>query len=787
MNEKIFKTMAFEQIKQQLRQYLVSAAGSAELAELTPSDDLAIVQQAIDETRDGADILRLEGGIPLPKLADITPHIKRLSIEGTLSGTELAQISRVLKTVQRVVSFFDDLQKKPVELRRLYEVVADLIHLPEVSKRLSVSLEDDGRLTDEASPNLKRIRRKITTLEGTIREQMAGYTRGKNAKYLSDTLVTIRDDRYVLPVKAEYKQRFGGIVHDQSASGQTLYIEPEGVVMKNNQLREAQIEERQEERRILLELSELLRPYQTEILENATVLGHLDFINAKAQYAHAIKATEPILSAENQIALRQARHPLIAPDKVVANDIELGTTYKAIIVTGPNTGGKTVTLKTVGLAQLMAQSGLFIAANEHSQVGLFDEIFADIGDEQSIEQNLSTFSSHMENIVNILKAATDHSLILVDELSAGTDPQEGAALAMAILDDIGAIGSEVIATTHYPELKAYGYNRPETINASMEFDTETLQPTYRLLIGIPGRSNALEIAARLGIKQTIIDEARSLTDSDSQDLNQMIADLTAQKRQADLDAAAAAQELADSQALHDDLKAQFERYQNQKDQLTESAKDKANQIVEKTRVRADEIIRDIRKKQLQAGKTVIKENQLIDAKGQINALQQDQQLKKNRVLNREKRRHQFKKGDEVLVKSYGQRGVIMDKLDAHHFEVQMGILKMKIEDLDLERVSAEEIKKEPQPKATVRRTRSSGVSPTLDLRGHRYEQAMAEVDRFIDSALLAGYPSVTIIHGKGTGALRQGVTEYLQSNRRVKSFGFSPANAGGDGSTVVNL
>ena len=422
MNEKIFKTMAFEQIKQQLRQYLVSAAGSAELAQLTPSDDLATVQQAIDDTRDGADILRLEGGIPLPKLADITPHIKRLSIEGTLSGTELAQISRVLKTVQRVVSFFDDLQQKPVELRRLYTVVADLIHLPEVSKRLSVSLEDDGRLTDEASPDLKRIRRKITTLEGTIREQMAGYTRGKNAKYLSDTLVTIRDDRYVLPVKAEYKQRFGGIVHDQSASGQALYIEPEGVVVKNNQLREAQIEERQEERRILLELSELLRPYQTEILENATVLGHLDFINAKAHYAHAIKATEPILSADNQIALRQARHPLIAADKVVANDIELGTTYKAIIVTGPNTGGKTVTLKTVGLAQLMAQSGLFIAANEHSQVGLFDEIFADIGDEQSIEQNLSTFSSHMDNIINIIRKVSEQSLVLIDELGAGTDP-----------------------------------------------------------------------------------------------------------------------------------------------------------------------------------------------------------------------------------------------------------------------------------------------------------------------------------------------------------------------------
>ncbi|WP_056949041.1 endonuclease MutS2 [Secundilactobacillus odoratitofui] len=786
MNNKIYQTMAYDQIKQQLRQHIVSASGYAELQALTPSDDQQWVQTQIDETKDGADIYRLTGGIPIPKLADVSPHLKRLAIDGTLNGTELAQISQVLKTVQAVVRFFDDLKDRPVDLRQLYESVGQLIHLPEISKRLRVSLEDDGRLTDEASPELRRIRRQINNFEGTIREQMAGYTRGKNAKYLSDTLVTIRDDRYVLPVKAEYKGHFGGIVHDQSASGQTLYIEPEGVVAKNNQLREAQIDERQEERRILAELSDQLRPYQAEIQANASLLGHLDFVNAKARYAHAIKATEPILSADNEIALRQARHPLIDPHKVVANDIELGKTYKAIIVTGPNTGGKTITLKTVGLTQLMAQSGLFIPANEHSQVGLFDEVFADIGDEQSIEQNLSTFSSHMENIVTILNHATDHSLILVDELGAGTDPQEGAALAMSILDEIGAMGSEVIATTHYPELKAYGYNRPETINASMEFDTQTLKPTYRLLIGIPGRSNALDIAQRLGIKQTIIDEARSLTDDDSQDLNNMIADLTAQKKRADDDAAAAAETLAQSETLQHDLKVAFADYEKQKTNLMDQAKDQANEIVEKTRVRADEIIRDIRKKQLRAGKTIIKEDQLIDTKGQINAMQQDKRLKKNRVLNREKRRHNFKKGDEVLVKSYGQRGVIMDKLDAHHFEVQMGILKMKIEDTDLDKAAPED-EKAPKPRATVKRTRSNGVSPTLDLRGHRYEEAMAEVDRFIDSALLAGYPSVTIIHGKGTGALRKGVTEYLQSNRRVKEFGFSPANAGGDGSTIVKL
>ncbi|WP_203649194.1 endonuclease MutS2 [Secundilactobacillus yichangensis] len=785
MNNKIYKTMAYDQIKQQLRQYLVSAAGDAELKKLEPSSDFDWVQEQIDETKDGADIYRLESGIPIPKLADVSPHLKRLEIDGTLSGTELAQISQVLKTVQSVISFFDDLNQRPVELRRLYDVVGRLVHLPDVSKRLSVSLEDDGRLTDEASPELRRIRRQINNFEGAIRQQMAGYTRGKNAKYLSDTLVTIRDDRYVLPVKAEYKQHFGGIVHDQSASGQTLYIEAESVVGKNNQLREAQIAERQEERRILLDLSNLLRPYQEDIHDNAAILGHLDFVNAKARYAHDLKATEPILSKENQIALRQARHPLIDPKKVVANDIALGKDYKAIIVTGPNTGGKTITLKTVGLTQLMAQSGLFIAADEHSQVGLFDEVFADIGDEQSIEQNLSTFSSHIENIVSILGAASEHSLILVDELGAGTDPQEGAALAMAILDEIGTMGSEVIATTHYPELKAYGYNRPETINASMEFDNETLKPTYRLLIGIPGRSNALEIATRLGLKSSIIDEARGLTDDDSQDLNNMIADLTAQKRQADLDAAAAAKTLAEAQQLEKDLKDKFDGYLKQKDQLMEQAKDDANKLVEKTRLRADEIIKDIRKKQLKAGKTVIKEDQLIDAKGQINALQQDQRLKKNRVLNREKKRHHFKIGDEVVVRSYGQRGVIMDKIDDHHFEIQMGILKMKIEDTDLERAAPE--KEAPKPRATVQRTRSNGVSPTLDLRGHRYEEAMGEVDRFIDSALLAGYPSVTIIHGKGTGALRKGVTEYLQSNPRIKSFGFSPANAGGDGSTIVKL
>lgn len=786
MNQKTLKIMEYERIKQALRTYLVSAAGQHELSALAPTADAKQLQIWLDETRDGADIYRLENGIPLPKLDDIRPHLHRLAMEAALNGLELAQISRVLWTTGTVVKFFHDLAEKEVSLRRLDRVVKELVTLPDVTRRLRISLEGDGHITDEASPALKQIRQYITRTEAEIRQTMDQYTRGKDAKYLSETIVTIRDDRYVIPVRSEYKQRFGGIVHDQSASGQTLFIEPQAVVGLNNRLRQNQIDEHHEEQRILAELTALLDPYQAEILRNSEILGHFDFINAKAKYAHHLKATEPQLSADNQVSLRQARHPLIDQRKVVANDITIGRDYKAIIVTGPNTGGKTITLKTLALVQLMGQSGLFIPANENSVIGIFDDIFADIGDEQSIEQSLSTFSGHMENIVSILKQADDHSLIVVDELGAGTDPQEGAALAIAILDEIGTLGSYVMASTHYPELKAYGYNRPDTINASMEFNGETLQPTYKLLIGIPGRSNALDIAARLGMPSQVIDAARGLTDQDSQDLNAMISDLTEQKRRVDTDAENLRTQLAEANELHDQLQKQFDSYQHQKDQLMTDAKRDANRLVDESRKRANQIISDLRKKQLAAGKSVVKEDELIAAQGALNALQQDTKLKKNRVLRREKAKLDFHKGDNVLVKSYGQVGVLMEQLDDSHWEVQLGILKMKIANNDLEKTK-DPAKSAKQPRASVKRSGSSGMSPTLDLRGHRYEEAMAEVDRYIDSALLAGYPSVTIIHGKGTGALRKGVTEYLKRNNRIKSFGFSPANAGGDGSTVVRF
>lgn len=786
MNQKTLSIMEYGRIKQAIQHYLVSAAGRRELDHLQPTADSEQLQRWLDESRDGADIYRLESGIPLPKLDDIRPHLKRLALEAVLNGLELAQISRILWTTSSVVRFFEQLADKEVDLRVLDQEVHELVTLPDVTRRLRTSLEGDGHLTGDASPELRQIRQHITQTAAAIRQSMDQYTRGKDAKYLSETIVTIRDDRYVLPVRSEYKQHFGGIVHDQSASGQTLFIEPQAVVSLNNRLRQNQMDERHEEQRLLAELTALLTPYQQEILRNAEILGHFDFINAKAQYAHHLHATEPKLSTTNQVNLRQARHPLIDQKKVVANDIAIGQDYKTIIVTGPNTGGKTITLKTLALVQLMGQSGLFIPANENSVIGVFDDIFADIGDEQSIEQSLSTFSGHMENIVGILKQADENSLIVIDELGAGTDPQEGAALAIAILDQIGTLGSYVMVSTHYPELKAYGYNRPETINASMEFDAESLQPTYRLLIGIPGRSNALDIAARLGMPSQVVAAARGLTDQDSQDLNAMISDLTEQKRVADSHAAELATQLKEATELHHELQHQFDQYQQQKDHLMTTAKQEANRLVDESRKRANKIISDLRKKQLDAGRSVVKEDELIAAQGALNAIQQDTGLKKNKVLRREKAKHTFKKGDNVLVKSYGQQGVLMQQLDDDHWEVQLGILKMKIATSDLEK-GADPAKSKKQPRASVRRTGSSGMSPTLDLRGHRYDEAMAEVDRYIDAALLAGYPTVTIIHGKGTGALRKGVTDYLKRNKRVKSFGFSPANAGGDGSTVVRF
>lgn len=554
MNEKVLETLEYGKIKQQLAGFLTTDRGNELLDNLRPSADFKVVNDRLNETADGADIVRLKGEIPIPKLSEISPYMKRLRIEeASLSGTELAHITKLLRAVQIVSAFFDDLKAEEVNLRIITGIVDKLTLMPTVTKRMMTSVDDDGRVLDSASSELRAIRKSISRTQTDIRTKMGKFIKGSDAKYLSEPIITVRDDRFVLPIRADYKQNFGGIVHDQSASGQTLYVEPSNVVEMNNQLRRDQLAERAEVRRILGELTNLLRPYRNELMTNMNLVGQLDFVNAKAKYAHQTGSIQPRISKDNVVNLRKARHPMIDRDKVVANDIEIGDKYSTIIVTGPNTGGKTITMKTIGLLQLMGQSGLFITANEDSQIGAFDEVFADIGDEQSIEANLSTFSSHMDNIISMLDKISNNSLVLLDELGAGTDPKEGAALAMAIIDAIHATGCELIATTHYPELKAFAYNRSGIINASMEFDVNTLRPTYRFLMGIPGQSNALNIAQKLGFPKQIIDNARSFTDSKNQDINNMIAELTAQTKRAHDEADQLQKQLAESTKLHQEL------------------------------------------------------------------------------------------------------------------------------------------------------------------------------------------------------------------------------------------
>lgn len=787
MNQRILSTLGFDKVKQQLLQFIVTAQGTNEVSELLPIADENKIQSWLNETQDGLKVQRLRGGIPIPKLENIQPHMKRIEIGADLNGIELAQVGRVLSTTSELTRFFDELSENEVDFERLYMWREQLEVLPELNRQLKQAIDDDGYVTDEASPALKAIRQNIRRSEQTIREELDSIIRGKNARYLSDALVTMRNERYVIPVKQEYKNIFGGVVHDQSASGQTLFIEPKQILEMNNRLRQQQIAERNEITRILAELSAELVPYRREITHNAYVIGKLDFINAKARLGKELKAVVPEISQANHVVFKQARHPLLNPEKAVANDIVIGEEYQAIVITGPNTGGKTITLKTLGLLQLMGQAGLPIPVEEESKMGIFTEVFADIGDEQSIEQSLSTFSSHMTNIVSVLKKVDHQSLVLFDELGAGTDPQEGAALAIAILDSLGAKGAYVMATTHYPELKVYGYNRAGTINASMEFDVDTLSPTYRLLIGVPGRSNAFEISKRLGLDNSIIEAAKQIMDGESQDLNEMIEDLENRRKMAETEYLEARHYVDESAALHKELKEAYQVFFEEREKELQKARKEANKIIAEAEENAETIISDIRKMQLESGQQGgVKEHQLIDAKTQLSQLHHEEtKLAKNKVLKKAKEQKKLKAGDEVIVNTYGQRGTLLKDNGKRQWQVQLGILKMNVSEEDMTPVAPQ---KEAKPRVTtVRSAESSHVGTQLDLRGKRYEEALAEVDQYIDAAILAGYPQVTIVHGKGTGALRTGITEFLKNHRSVKSYEFAPQNQGGNGATVVKF
>ena len=782
MNEKSLKALEFGKIREQLLPFASSALGRNKVEALMPSSSFDEVNKWQNETDEGATVIRLKGNVPLDGIFDINPHAKRASIGGMLSAVELKEIASTIRVSRTLQKFIEGMVEDDVEVPLLHEYVLSLYDLSDIEKLISNAIGEHGEVLDSASDKLRNLRQQLRANEARVREKLESMIRSSNAQtMLSDSIITIRNDRFVIPVKQEYKGVYGGIIHDQSSSGQTLFIEPEAIVTLNNALQEIRANEQQEIERILIQLSITVGEYTNEIIHNTSVLAKIDFIFAKARYGNSIKATKPLLNNEGRMKLNKARHPLIDRKQVVANDIFLGGDFSAIVITGPNTGGKTVALKTVGLCTLMAQSGLQLPTLDGSEICVFNKVFADIGDEQSIEQSLSTFSSHMVNIVEILDDVDENTLVLFDELGAGTDPQEGAALAISILDEVHGRGASVIATTHYPELKAYGYNRDGVVNASVEFSVETLSPTYKLLIGVPGRSNAFEISKRLGLPIHIIEDAKGYIGEDTNKVENMIASLEQSRKEAENKKLEARDYLKNAEKLHHDLQQQMIAFYEERDAEIEAAKEKAQEIVNKAKVEAEEVISDLRNLRIQKHAEV-KEHELIEARRKLDDATPTLTKKQKSIAKQE---HEFQVGDEVKVLSFNGKGTLLEQVAKGEWLVQIGILKMKVKESDLEFIKAQKVK-EVKP-LTMIKGKDYHVSLELDLRGERYENALLRVEKYIDDALLAGYPRVSIIHGKGTGALRQGVQEYLKNHRSVKKIRFGEAGEGGSGVTVVEF
>ncbi|MED4240272.1 endonuclease MutS2 [Priestia megaterium] len=786
MQSRIFHILEFNKVKEQLQKKVASSLGREKVANLIPSTQYEEVVKWQEATDEATTVLRLRGNVPLGGIFDVRPSVKRAEIGGTLSSNELLDVASTIYAARQVKQFIEQVvEDEDLQLTIITEHIEKLMPLPEVEQTIKMSIDENGTVLDGASDQLRGIRQKLRSTESRIREKLESLIRSSSAqKMLSDAIVTIRNERFVIPVKQEYRSAYGGIVHDQSSSGATLFIEPQTIVTLNNELQEAKVKEKQEIERILIALTIQVAEVANELRQNVYLLGELDFMFAKGRYSHELKASKPKMNDRGYIKLVKAKHPLIAQEDVVANDIELGDQYTSIVITGPNTGGKTVTLKTLGLFTLMAQAGLQVPALDGSEMAVFKHVFADIGDEQSIEQSLSTFSSHMVNIVDILQKVDHESLVLFDELGAGTDPQEGAALAISILDQVYERGARVVATTHYPELKAYGYNREGVVNASVEFDIETLSPTYKLLIGVPGRSNAFEISNRLGLSAEVIERAKGYIGSETNKVENMIASLEDSRRQSEHELEEAEELRKEAQKLHKELQSQIIEFNEKRDKLYEKAEEKAQATVKAASEEAEKIISDLRKMS-QKNHALVKEHELIEARKRLeNAVPTLEKSKKKPAVPKKQERT-LQAGDEVKVLSWGQKGTLVERVSNNEWQVQMGIMKMKVKEKDLEYISSPK-PVETKPLATVK-GKDYHVNLELDLRGERYENALIRVEKYIDDALLANYPRVSIIHGKGTGALRKGVQEYLKNHRSVKNIRFGEASEGGSGVTVVEF
>ena len=777
MNKKILDILEFDKVKQLFEPYLQTEQGEMELAVLTPTDKKETIETAFIELEDMEQILLEEPRFAVSTIQDVRPVAKRLEMEASLNIDELLALKAVLRVTHELKDFYDNLEN--VRLERLNRLFDNLVDLPRLQGGLQ-AINEGGFVESFASEKLAKIRRRIQENEHQVREILQDLLKSK-ADMLADAVIASRNGRNVLPVKNTYRNRIAGVVHDISASGNTVYIEPRAVVNLNEEIANHRADERYEIIQILEELSDTLRPHAAEIANNAWIIGHLDLIKGKYRFMRDYKAVVPEVSNNRSIQLLQLRHPLI--ENAVANDLHFTEDLTEIVITGPNTGGKTIMLKTLGLAQIMAQSGLPILADPGSRVGIFSQVFADIGDEQSIEQSLSTFSSHMTNIVSILNQVDTASLILLDELGAGTDPQEGAGLAIAILEDLRLRGIKTMATTHYPELKAYGIETAGVQNASMEFDTASLRPTYRFMQGVPGRSNAFEIARRLGLSETIIQDAMKMTNTDN-DVNQIIEKLEAQTLESRKRLDTIQEVEQENLKFNRALRKLYNELTRERETELNKAREEAKEIVDMALSESDRILQGLH------AKSQLKPHEIIEAKAQLKKLAPETvDLSKNKVLKKAKKAGAPKVGDEILVISYGQRGTLVKQLKDGRWEAQVGLIKMTLEEKEFNLIKAEKEATQPKKRQVnvVKRSNTSGPRARLDLRGKRYEEAMQELDGFIDQALLNNMAQVDIIHGIGTGVIREGVTKYLRRNKHVKSFEYAPQNAGGSGATIVTF
>ncbi|MGI1660282.1 MAG: endonuclease MutS2 [Desulfitobacterium sp.] len=786
IEERVIRKLDFDKILEGLAR-LCLLPRARELAEdMKPYAHLDLVREALEETGEGKSILRVNPLFSVRGAKEIRPLLERCLRGGTLTPDELLQIRDTLKATRYVKQ---SLSEGKVETPRLKGIMENVILPKGIEEEISRCITEDGQVADQASPLLMELRRGVGRLQSRIRETLEGIIRNPAyQKILQDPIITQRSERYVVPVKQEYRQSFQGIVHDQSASGATLFIEPMTVVNLGNELREVILKEQREVQRILLLLSARVEGEAESIAEAHEALARVDFILAKAHLSEEMNAGAPILTDKQEISLIQARHPLLT-GKVVPLTIELGTRFDTVVVTGPNTGGKTVALKTIGLLAAMTQCGLHIPAESDSRVGVFTQIFADIGDEQSVEQSLSTFSGHMRNIVEIVQKADKRSLILLDEVGAGTDPTEGSALAMAIIAELHERGSRIVATTHYGALKNFAYNTPRVENASVEFDSETLRPTYRLLIGIPGKSNAFYIAGRLGLPEEVLVRARTFVTEREMQVADLIENLEDTQREIDFEKRRAREErqLIEIESLG--LKEKSQKLEDEYQELMAKAKDQATEIVREARREADRLIDDLKL----ALKEDRKDQQAVErARQGIRKLSNkvgtpDSQPKTSNGVNPE----EIKLGQMVYMTKLRQKGQVL-KLPNSSGEilVQAGVIKLNVP------ISEIRLEKEERPTRSTRSVNSQGrgemkktetIRTEIDLRGMMVEEASFELDKYLDDAVLTGVGQVYVIHGKGTGALRNGIHEFLRGHHHVKSFRIGQHGEGDLGVTVVEL